>query len=173
MRRYARLRRRLRRSKLRLKLLLGVDRRRLFFQYHKRKKSLYLLFCPALLILLGYLLGTEIVRYKSSLKAHAESLSGSGIIPQLAIAVGAAMLGVIGIVFSLSLFSIQQVAERGTSLTLREYANDWVLRFVYGSLAVFAVFAMAVALLKKIGRACSACQFHRVGRHNLPSKALF
>jgi len=47
------------------------------------------------------------------------------------------------------LFSIQQVAERGTSLTLREYANDWVLRIVYGSLAVFAVFALAVALLTK------------------------
>lgn len=59
------------------------------------------------------------------------------------------MLGVIGIVFSLSLFSIQQVAERGTSLTLREYAHDWVLRLVYGSLAAFAVLAMATALLKK------------------------
>jgi uncharacterized membrane protein len=67
----------------------------------------------------------------------------------LGIAVGAAMLGVIGIVFSLSLFSIQQVAERGTSLTLREYARDWVLRLVYGSLAAFTVLAMAAALLKK------------------------
>lgn len=149
MRRYARLRRRLRRSNLHLKLLVGVGRRRLLFQYHKRRKSLYLLFCTALLILLGYLLGIEIVGYKSALNAHAESLSSSGIIPQLAIAVGAAMLGVIGIVFSLSLFSIQQVAERGTSLTLREYANDWVLRIVYGSLAIFAVFALAVALLRK------------------------
>ena len=80
---------------------------------------------------------------------YTESLSVAGIIPQLAIAVGAAMLGVIGIVFSLSLFSIQQVAERGTSLTLREYANDWVLRIVYGSLAIFTLFAMATALLKK------------------------
>jgi len=59
------------------------------------------------------------------------------------------MLGVIGIVFSLSLFSVQQVAERGTSLTLREYANDWVLRIVYGSLAIFILFATATALLKK------------------------
>jgi uncharacterized membrane protein len=73
----------------------------------------------------------------------------SGITSQLGIAVGAAMLGVIGIVFSLSLFSIQQVAERGTSLTLREYARDWVLRLVYSSLAIFAVFATAAALLKK------------------------
>ena len=62
------------------------------------------------------------------------------------------MLGVIGIVFSLSLFSIQQVAERGTSLTLREYARDWVLRLVYGSLAAFTVFAMATALLKRNAR---------------------
>ena len=149
MRRYARLRRRLRRSVLHLKLLVGVYRRRLSFQYLKRKKSLHLLFCFVPLILLSYLLGSEIVRYKSALRVHTESLSSSGVIPQLAIAVGAAMLGVIGIVFSLSLFSIQQVAERGTSLTLREYANDWVLRIVYGSLAVFTVFAMAGALLKK------------------------
>ncbi len=59
------------------------------------------------------------------------------------------MLGVIGIVFSLSLFSIQQVAERGTSLTLREYAQDWVLRLVYSCLAAFTVLAMVTALLKK------------------------
>src|ERR1035438_2489157 len=73
----------------------------------------------------------------------------SGITSQLGIAVGAAMLGVIGIVFSLSLFSIQQVAERGTSLTLREYARDWVLRLVYCSLAIFFVFGLAALLLKK------------------------
>jgi len=56
------------------------------------------------------------------------------------------MLGVIGIVFSLSIFSIQQVAERGTALTLREYAHDWVFRFVYWILAFFAILAMLSSL---------------------------
>jgi len=147
--RFTRCRRRLRRSLLHLKLLVGVYRRRVSFQYQKHKKSLHLLFCIAPLIFLSYLLGSEIIRYRSALRMHTETLSAGGIIPQLGIAVGAAMLGVIGIVFSLSLFSIQQVAERGTSLTLREYANDWVLRIVYGSLALFTVFAMAAALLKR------------------------
>jgi uncharacterized membrane protein len=76
------------------------------------------------------------------------ALADKGTLPQLEIAVGAAMLGVIGIVFSLSIFSIQQVAERGTTFTLREYANDWVFRFVYWALAVFAFVAMVSALQK-------------------------
>lgn len=149
MHRFARSRRRLRRSVLHLKLIVGVYRRRLSFQFHKQRKNLYLLFCIIPLSFLGYLLGSQIIRDRSALRLHTESLSAVGIIPQLAIAVGAAMLGVIGIVFSLSLFSIQQVAERGTSLTLREYANDWVLRIVYGSLAIFTIAAIATALLRK------------------------
>ena len=149
MRRFAPSRRRLRRSVLHLKLLVGIYRRRLSLQYNKHKKNLYVLLSIVPLIFLSYLLGSQVIRYKSALRVHTESLSAAGIIPQLAIAVGAAMLGVIGIVFSLSLFSIQQVAERGTSLTLREYANDWVLRIVYSSLAIFTVSAIAAALLKK------------------------
>jgi hypothetical protein len=95
------------------------------------------------------LLSSHIIHYKSALKGNAETLSTAGIVAQLTIAVGAAMLGVIGIVFSLSLFSIQQVADRGISLTLREYANDWVLRLVYRSLASFTLIAVAAATLKK------------------------
>lgn len=90
-----------------------------------------------------------VLHHRAELKTYCEALSANGTLPQLGIAVGAAMLGVIGIVFSLSLFSIQQVAERGTTLTLREYANDWVLRVVYWSLAGFALFAVVAALLKK------------------------
>ncbi len=59
------------------------------------------------------------------------------------------MLGVIGIVFSLSIFSIQQVAERGTAYTVREYARDWVFRMVYSALATFAFVAMLSALQEK------------------------
>lgn len=88
-------------------------------------------------------------QYRSSFRTHAEALSDKGVLPQLGIAVGAAMLGVMGIVFSLNIFSIQQVAERGTLLTLREYANDWVLRLVYWSLACFSILAVTAALLDK------------------------
>jgi len=85
------------------------------------------------------------------LKWHADSeaLVASGTLPQLEIAVGAAMLGVIGIVFSLSIFSVQQVAERGTAYTVREYARDWVFRVAYWALAIFAFAAMLSALQKK------------------------
>jgi uncharacterized membrane protein len=81
--------------------------------------------------------------------ADSEALVTGGILPQLGIAVGAAMLGVIGIVFSLSIFSVQQVAERGTAFTVREYARDWVFRIAYWSLALFAFTAMLSALQKK------------------------
>jgi hypothetical protein len=67
----------------------------------------------------------------------------------LEIAVGAAMLGVIGIVFSLSIFSVQQVAERGTAYTVREYARDWVFRMTYWALALFDLIAMLSALQRK------------------------
>jgi uncharacterized membrane protein len=81
--------------------------------------------------------------------ADSQKLVTSGTLPQLEIAVGAAMLGVIGIVFSLSIFSIQQVAERGTAYTVREYARDWVFRMVYWALAIFAILAMLSALQEK------------------------
>jgi uncharacterized membrane protein len=142
-------RRRFRRSVLKLKLVTGVYLRRISLRYHKNKRNLYRFLGVVCFASLLVLLGSELFRYKPTLRANAETLSASGITSQLGIAVGAAMLGVIGIVFSLSLFSIQQVAERGTSLTLREYASDWVLRLVYSSLAIFTVFATAAALLKK------------------------
>ena len=78
-----------------------------------------------------------------------EALITSGTLPQLEIAVGAAMLGVIGIVFSLSIFSVQQVAERGTAYTVQEYARDWVFRITYWALALFALTAMLSALQRK------------------------
>jgi uncharacterized membrane protein len=78
-----------------------------------------------------------------------EALVTSGTLPQLEIAVGAAMLGVIGIVFSLSIFSVQQVAERGTAYTVQEYARDWVFRITYWALALFAFAAMLSALQRK------------------------
>ncbi len=142
-----RLRRRMRRQVLRFVLAATVHRRRL--QVRFRTQFLRLRFLPGSLIvyLLLVMVGSSVVyRHRVQWRAYSEALAVNGTLPQLGIAVGAAMLGVIGIVFSLSIFSIQQVAERGTTLTLREYANDLIFRIVYWTLAVFAFLAMLSAL---------------------------
>lgn len=149
MHRSIRIPRRLRRSALRLNLVVGLFGRRFGVRLRRNRAKLYWGATAALLISFGFLFGYLFLRLRSELVAYAETLSRHGTLSQLGIAVGAAMLGVIGIVFSLSLFSMQQVAERGTLLTLREYANDWVLRLVYWSLAGFAVFAVTAALVGK------------------------
>jgi uncharacterized membrane protein len=149
MNRLARRRRKMRRSVLRLKLHAGVLSRR-FTVFLRRHKTYTLLTVNAILLaLLAFTIGRLLFHHRLTLKTYAETLVANGTVPQLGIAVGAAMLGVIGIVFSLSLFSLQQVAERGTSLTLREYEKDWVLRTVYWCLALFTLLAIVVAMLKK------------------------
>lgn len=147
--RYTRLRHRARISALRLKLFIDVFYRRLGLYVRKNRAKFYPGIKAVLIGFLGLLVGALVVDYRSNLGVYAQLLSANGTLSQLGIAVGAAMLGVIGIVFSLNLFSIQQVAERGTVLTLREYANDWVLRLVYWSLAIFAVLAVIAALFGK------------------------
>jgi uncharacterized membrane protein len=149
MRPFNRIYRRGRRLHLRLGLFVGVPFRRLLLYWRRNRRRLHLALSAVLTVLLGVVLVGLAVHYKSALKVHAEALSVNGTLSQLGIAVGAAMLGVIGIVFSLNLFSIQQVAERGTLLTLREYANDWVLQLVYWSLAAFSISAVTVALFGK------------------------
>jgi uncharacterized membrane protein len=149
MHRSIRVHRRIRRYALRLNLIVGIFWRRFSVYLRRNRPKLYWRATAALAICFGALIGYLFIRYRSELVTYAEVLSGNGTLSQLGIAVGAAMLGVIGIVFSLNLFSIQQVAERGTILTLREYANDWVLRLVYWSLAGFAVLAITAALFGK------------------------
>lgn len=120
----ARHRRRMRRSGLRLKLHAGVLSRRFTVFLRRHKKYALLTVNALLLALLAFTIGELLLHPRLTLKTYTETLVVNGTVPQLGIAVGAAMLGVIGIVFSLSLFSLQQVAERGTSLTLREYGKD-------------------------------------------------
>lgn len=144
-----RLRRRIRRLRLRQGLLVGIFFRRCTVYLRRNRAKLSRGAWATIILLLGISLVTGGIHYKSSLRTYAQALSANGTLSELGIAIGAAMLGVMGIVFSLSIFSIQQVAERGTLLTLREYANDWVLLFVYWSLAGFSLAAMAVALFSK------------------------
>ena len=63
----------------------------------------------------------------------------SGISAQLCIGVGAALIGLIAIVFTLSLFVIQQISDRSVPGILREYAADGGIRAVYAALSVLAV----------------------------------
>jgi uncharacterized membrane protein len=149
MNRLARRRRRMQRSVLRFKLHAEVLSRRFTVYVQRHKKYALSTINALMLAVLACAIGRLFLHHRLTLKTYAETLSINGTVSQLGIAVGAAMLGVIGIVFSLSLFSIQQVAERGTSLTLREYANDWVLKTVYWCLALFTLLAMIVVLLKK------------------------
>lgn len=149
MKRAIRLRRRMRRGVLRLGIYTGAFYRRFNVVLRRNRARVYPGATVAIVFLVGLLIGALGFHYRTNLKRYAGTLSANGTLSQMGIAVGAAMLGVIGIVFSLSFFSIQQVAERGTLLTLREYANDWVLRLVYWSLAAFTVFAVTAAILVK------------------------
>jgi uncharacterized membrane protein len=70
------------------------------------------------------------------------------VIPELAIGIGAAITGIIAIAFSLSLFAIQQVADRGTPTTLQAYAKDRLMNLIYWALAAFAIVCFSIAFLK-------------------------
>src|SRR5882762_5711054 len=115
-----RLRRRTRQQTLRFLLIATVRVRRLrvWCQAQIAKtRFVARALIPALLVLA---IGGLVFRHRVQWQTASEVLGNKGILSELEIAVGAAMLGVIGIVFSLSIFSIQQAAERGTTLTLRE-----------------------------------------------------
>jgi hypothetical protein len=70
------------------------------------------------------------------------------VVPGLLVGIGAAITGIIAIAFSLSLFAIQQVADRGTPATVQAYARDRVLKSIYWSLVVLATICFTAALLK-------------------------
>ncbi len=152
-----RFRRRVRRASLRLLLGGGARLRRLDLWFREQVAKMRFAswaLAPSLLVLVAARL---VYHNRVQWQKSSEVLADKGTLSQLEIAVGAAVLGVIGIVFSLSLFSIQQAAERGTALTLREYARDWVFRTVYWTLALFAFLEMLSALQKNqwgLFRAC-------------------
>jgi hypothetical protein len=77
-------------------------------------------------------------------------LSGveKSVIAELVIGIGAAITGIIAIAFSLSLFAIQQVADRGTPATVQAYARDGLLKAIYWVLVVLAMTSFGAALLK-------------------------
>ena len=151
------LRRRTRQQTLRFLLIATVRLRRLRLWSQAQIAKTRFVARALILALLVLAIGGLVFRHRVQWQKASETLGNKGTLSQLEIAVGAAMLGVIGIVFSLSIFSIQQAAERGTTLTLREYARDWVFRAVYWTLALFASLAMLSALQKNESGLYRAC----------------
>jgi hypothetical protein len=66
----------------------------------------------------------------------------SGLSAQLSIGVGAALIGLIAVVFTLSLFVIQQISDRSVPGILREYAADRVTRMIYAGLSALALICL-------------------------------
>ena len=69
------------------------------------------------------------------------------ILSQLGTAVGAALIGLIAVVFTLSLFVIQQVSERAVPGLLREYAADTRSKLIYFLLSIAAVSSLGASLI--------------------------
>jgi len=92
-----------------------------------------------LLVLLMLMLHTSITAYLAHVDAPA--------IYQLAISVGAALVGLIGVVFTLTLFVIQQISSTSIPGLLREYASDRGTQVIYACLSFLALVTLGAALI--------------------------
>lgn len=93
----------------------------------------------AILLLLMLLLHASLAAYLSHVDAAA--------IYQLAISVGAALVGLIGVVFTLTLFVIQQISSTSIPGLLREYASDRGTQVIYACLSFLALLALGSSLI--------------------------
>lgn len=112
----------------------------LWYRYRQRT---FWISCAAVCLAVAIFL----FRYWSELDAYLSGLEKS-VFSELVIGIGAAITGIIAIAFSLSLFAIQQVADRGTPATVQAYARDRSLKAIYWLLVVLAMTCFAAALLK-------------------------
>jgi uncharacterized membrane protein len=92
-----------------------------------------------LLIVLMLLLHAPFASYLSHVDAPA--------IYQLAISVGAALVGLIGVVFTLTLFVIQQISSTSIPGLQREYASDRGTQVIYACLSFLALVTLGAALI--------------------------
>jgi uncharacterized membrane protein len=67
---------------------------------------------------------------------------------QLATAVGAALIGLIAVVFTLTLFVIQQISITNIPDLLREYASDSPIQIIYALLVGAALFALSATFVR-------------------------
>lgn len=72
---------------------------------------------------------------------------GQDVTRQLAIAIGTAITGLVAIVFSLTLFTVQRAADKGTPRIFKEFSRDLWLWLVYWALALIAVACFLAGLL--------------------------
>jgi hypothetical protein len=126
-----------------VKMRLASERyRRVYMIYWKAKAHLWsigigLLIAAALAI---------IFIYHGPLACYLLGLDPS-LLSQLCIGVGAALIGLIAVVFTLSIFVIQQISDRSVPGILREYAADNFIRAIYAALSALAVGCLLGALL--------------------------
>lgn len=71
----------------------------------------------------------------------------SGFFPLFFITIGAAMLGVLAITFALSLFAVQQAAERYTPLVLDTILKDKINKKIFWSIVCISLFFFLLAFL--------------------------
>ena len=88
----------------------------------------------------------SVFQFRSQLARFLVALD-AGLPAQLCIAVGAALIGLIAVVFTLSLFVIQQISDRSVPGILREYAADGATRAIYATLSGLAVACLLGVLI--------------------------
>jgi len=136
---------------LRLWLLVAGGIARVWFGLRK-----FLLKVVAFIVVsfLGYLLYFNQGRISRSLINLNTDSSGSnsGLYSNIFIALGASIIGVIAITFSLSLFAIQQAADKHTPTVLQSFLKDRTNRNIFWCIVaiVLIFFAFAVFPLDKV-----------------------
>jgi hypothetical protein len=134
---------RVRTSRERIKYAVTRWRMAFLTRWYRYRLRAVFIFCVAACLMAAMLL----FRYWSGVDDYLSNLEKS-VISELVIGIGAAITGIIAIAFSLSLFAIQQVADRGTPATVQAYARDRLLKAIYWALVVLAMTSFAAALLK-------------------------
>jgi hypothetical protein len=117
---------------------LASPRYRLVYQGYWRLKSHPLLITTGL----GSVTALGLVSLFNARLAKILIILDPGLSAQLCIGVGAALIGLIAVVFTLSLFVIQQISDRSVPGILREYAADGPTRAVYATLSGLAVICL-------------------------------
>ena len=114
-----------------------------------------------LAVLLGSILSILLYRYWGSLDSYLLSQQ-SDMTRRLALSLGAAITGLVAITFSLTLFTVQQAANKGTVTMLEELAHDKGLWATYFFLAFFVVacfFFLFLPLSRHYQTAVAVCEF--------------
>jgi hypothetical protein len=115
---------------------------KIHFAYWKAKTRLWSVVIAGLLLHTGTILFALLFR----LGAFFVRLDPA-ILPQLCIGIGAALIGLIAVVFTLSLFVIQQISDGSVPGMLREYAADNVTRAIYSARSILAITCLVAALI--------------------------